>query len=185
MGGFNAHASNIVTAVYLATGQDPAQNVGSSNCITLMERSGETGEDLYVSCSMPSIECGTVGGGTVLGPQAACLEMLGIRGSHPTQPGENARLLARIVCASVLAGELSLMSALSAGQLVKSHLTLNRSSTNIAQLSNSVSSVSLGDGRGGYRISTEPETPKFKRSISEAPLTAPNQMDFLRVPAEH
>jgi hydroxymethylglutaryl-CoA reductase (NADPH) len=36
-GGFNAHASNIVTAIFLATGQDPAQNVESSNCITLME----------------------------------------------------------------------------------------------------------------------------------------------------
>ena len=36
-GGFNAHAANIVTAVFLATGQDPAQNVESSNCMTLME----------------------------------------------------------------------------------------------------------------------------------------------------
>ena len=38
VGGFNAHAANILTAIYLATGQDPAQNVESSNCITLMER---------------------------------------------------------------------------------------------------------------------------------------------------
>jgi hydroxymethylglutaryl-CoA reductase (NADPH) len=37
IGGFNAHAANIVTAVFLATGQDPAQNVESSNCITIME----------------------------------------------------------------------------------------------------------------------------------------------------
>jgi len=37
VGGFNAHAANILTAVFLATGQDPAQNVESSNCITLME----------------------------------------------------------------------------------------------------------------------------------------------------
>lgn len=37
IGGFNAHAANIVTAMFLATGQDPAQNVGSSSCITLME----------------------------------------------------------------------------------------------------------------------------------------------------
>lgn len=40
LGGFNAHASNVVTAVYLATGQDPAQNVESSTCITLMEEMG-------------------------------------------------------------------------------------------------------------------------------------------------
>jgi len=37
-GGFNAHAANIVTAMFLATGQDPAQNVESSNCITIMEK---------------------------------------------------------------------------------------------------------------------------------------------------
>jgi hydroxymethylglutaryl-CoA reductase (NADPH) len=37
VGGFNAHAANILTAVFLATGQDPAQNVESSNCKTLME----------------------------------------------------------------------------------------------------------------------------------------------------
>lgn len=37
IGGFNAHASNLVTAVFLATGQDPAQNVESSSCITTMK----------------------------------------------------------------------------------------------------------------------------------------------------
>ena len=37
IGGFNAHAANILTAMFLATGQDPAQNVESSNCMTLME----------------------------------------------------------------------------------------------------------------------------------------------------
>lgn len=36
IGGFNAHASNIVSAIFLATGQDIAQNVESSNCITTM-----------------------------------------------------------------------------------------------------------------------------------------------------
>eukprot|EP00978_Attheya_sp_CCMP212_P047085 scaffold421219_cov56-Attheya_sp.AAC.1 len=30
MGGFNAHAANIVTVIFLATGQDPVQNVESS-----------------------------------------------------------------------------------------------------------------------------------------------------------
>ena len=55
LGGFNAHASNIVSAIYLATGQDPAQNVESSNCITMME-AANGGHDLYISVSMPSIE---------------------------------------------------------------------------------------------------------------------------------
>lgn len=38
IGGFNAHAANVVTAMFLATGQDPAQNVESSNCITVMRK---------------------------------------------------------------------------------------------------------------------------------------------------
>lgn len=40
-----------------------------------MELTGTHGEDLYISCTMPSIEVGTVGGGTVLNPQAACLQV--------------------------------------------------------------------------------------------------------------
>uniref|UniRef100_A0AAQ5X6F6 3-hydroxy-3-methylglutaryl-coenzyme A reductase n=1 Tax=Amphiprion ocellaris TaxID=80972 RepID=A0AAQ5X6F6_AMPOC len=134
IGGFNAHAANIVTAIYIACGQDPAQTVGSSNCITQMEPAGPAGEDLYMSCTMPSIELGTVGGGTNLPPQQACLQMLGVEGSSPDQPGENARQLARVVCATVLAGELSLMAALAAGHLVKSHMTHNSCTAKSRQL---------------------------------------------------
>ena len=54
-------------------------------------------------------------------------QMLGVAGSHIDHPGENACRLARIICATVMAGELSLMSALAAGHLVKSHLKHNRS----------------------------------------------------------
>ena len=38
LGGFNAHASNIVAAMFIATGQDPAQVVESSQCITIMKK---------------------------------------------------------------------------------------------------------------------------------------------------
>ena len=68
IGGFNAHAANVVTAVFIATGQDPAQNVESSNCLTILE-SVNQGRDLFISCTMPSIEVGSVGGGTVLEAQ--------------------------------------------------------------------------------------------------------------------
>ncbi|ORY07206.1 hypothetical protein K493DRAFT_310283 [Basidiobolus meristosporus CBS 931.73] len=125
IGGFNAHAANILTAIYLATGQDPAQNVESSTCITLMEAVND-GQDLLVTCTMPSIEVGTIGGGTQLPPQSACLDILGVRGPHPTEPGANSQQLARIICAAVLAGELSLCSALASGDLVKSHMIHNR-----------------------------------------------------------
>lgn len=92
-----------------------------------MEPWAENGQDLYISCTMPSLEIGTVGGGTVLPAQAACLDMLGVRGPHETEHGENAKQLARVICGAVLAGELSLMAALASGHLVKSHLRYNRS----------------------------------------------------------
>ncbi|KAI0089002.1 hydroxymethylglutaryl-coenzyme A reductase-domain-containing protein [Irpex rosettiformis] len=129
VGGFNAHAANILTAIFLATGQDPAQNVESSNCMTLMEPTNG-GEDLLMTVSMPCIEVGTVGGGTILPPQGAVLEMLGVRGAHPTNPGQNAQQLARIIAAAVMAGELSLISALAAGHLVRAHMAHNRSQVN-------------------------------------------------------
>lgn len=58
--------------------------------------------------------------------QSACLGMLGVKGTSVDGPGMNASKLARIVCATVLAGELSLMAALTAGDLVRSHLRHNR-----------------------------------------------------------
>ncbi|KAK9693862.1 3-hydroxy-3-methylglutaryl-coenzyme A (HMG-CoA) reductase isozyme [Basidiobolus ranarum] len=125
IGGFNAHAANILTAIFIATGQDPAQNVESSNCITLMEAVHD-GRDLLVTCTMPSVEVGTIGGGTQLAPQSACLDILGVSGPHLSSPGANAQRLARIICAAVMAGELSLCAALASGDLVKSHMSHNR-----------------------------------------------------------
>ncbi|KAH1031070.1 hypothetical protein J1N35_043244 [Gossypium stocksii] len=134
LGGFNAHASNIVTAIYIATGQDPAQNVESSHCMTMMEAVND-GKDLHISVTMPSIEAGTVGGGTQLASQSACLNLLGVKGASKDVAGANSRMLATIVAGAVLAGELSLMSALAAGQLVKSHMKYNRSSKDMSNLS--------------------------------------------------
>ena len=66
--------------------------------------------------------------------------MLGVKGPHPTNPGANAAQLARVVCATVLAGELSLMSALAAGHLVRSHLKHNRSTNKLADNTQSTQS---------------------------------------------
>uniref|UniRef100_A0A7G3A776 3-hydroxy-3-methylglutaryl coenzyme A reductase n=1 Tax=Lutzomyia longipalpis TaxID=7200 RepID=A0A7G3A776_LUTLO len=155
IGGNNAHAANMVTAIFIATGQDPAQNVTSSNCSTSMEVCGETGEDLYVTCTMPSLEVGTIGGGTVLPAQSACLEMLGVRGAHATHPAENAKRLARIVCATVMAGEISLMSALVNSDLVKSHMRHNRSY--IAINSGTPSRVSSATGESFLNLNKNPK----------------------------
>uniref|UniRef100_A0AC35UAS9 3-hydroxy-3-methylglutaryl coenzyme A reductase n=1 Tax=Rhabditophanes sp. KR3021 TaxID=114890 RepID=A0AC35UAS9_9BILA len=129
IGGWNAHAANIVTAIFLATGQDAAQIVSSSMCLTQMEKINNG--DLYITCTMKCLEVGTVGGGTILAPQKNMLDFLACAGSNIQNPGENSRRLAQIICGTVLAGELSLMAAQCTGDLVKSHLIHNRSNINL------------------------------------------------------
>ncbi|KAJ0770783.1 putative hydroxymethylglutaryl-CoA reductase (NADPH) [Helianthus annuus] len=81
LGGFNAHANNNVSAIYIASGQDLAQNIESFHCITMMETVNE-GRDPQVSVRMSSIEVATVGGDTQLASQLACLNLLGVKGSN-------------------------------------------------------------------------------------------------------
>ena len=77
LGGNNAHAANIVAAMFLATGQDMAQVVESSHCLDFMEECVKGQERaLYMSVTLPAIEVGTIGGGTGLAPQHACIELM-------------------------------------------------------------------------------------------------------------
>ncbi|WP_339104889.1 hydroxymethylglutaryl-CoA reductase (NADPH) [Haloterrigena salinisoli] len=125
--GFNAHAANVVAAAFLATGQDEAQVVEAANAITTMDaREREDGTtDLYASVSLASLEVGTVGGGTKLPTQAEALEVLGLRGGGDP-PGSNADALAEIIAVGALAGELSLLGALSSRHLASAHEDLGR-----------------------------------------------------------
>jgi hydroxymethylglutaryl-CoA reductase (NADPH) len=120
--GFNAHAANVVAAVFLATGQDAAQVVEGSNAITTVE---QRGEDLYASVTLASLEVGTVGGGTKLPTQQAGLEMLGVSGGGDPA-GSNADALAEVIAAGSLAGELSLLGALASRHLSSAHADLGR-----------------------------------------------------------
>lgn len=120
--GFNAHAANIVAAIFISCGQDPAHVVEASNAMTLMEL---TDNGLYCSVTLPSLALGTVGGGTVLGAQQECLSMLGAVGAGDP-PGANSKKFSEIVAATVLAGEISLIGALAARHLAKAHAELGR-----------------------------------------------------------
>ncbi|CEF61782.1 3-hydroxy-3-methylglutaryl-coenzyme A reductase [Strongyloides ratti] len=133
IGGWNAHAANIVAALFLATGQDAAQVVSSSMCLTQMEKT--LNGDLYISCTMKCIEVGTIGGGTILSPQKSCLNLLNCEGSNIQEPSSNSKKLAVIICSTVLAGELSLMAAQCSDDLVRSHLKLNRSNLALSHVS--------------------------------------------------
>ncbi|MDR0768149.1 MAG: hydroxymethylglutaryl-CoA reductase (NADPH) [Methanosarcinales archaeon] len=121
--GFNAHAANIVAAIFLACGQDPAHVVEGSLCITEMDLA-ENG-DLICSVTMPAVEVGTVGGGTTIATQQECLKLLDVAGAGAV-PGENALALSEIVTAAVLAGEISLVAAQAAGHLARAHSQLGR-----------------------------------------------------------
>lgn len=82
--------------------------------------------DLKASVTMPSIEVGIIGGGTVLEAQSAMLDLMGAREKSPEHDGRGSGSLARVISSAVLAGELSLCSALVTQDLIKSHMALNR-----------------------------------------------------------
>jgi hydroxymethylglutaryl-CoA reductase (NADPH) len=120
--GWNAHAANIVAAMFIACGQDPAHVVEGSLCITTVDPAEE---GVYISVTLPALPVGTVGGGTSLDTQAECLNMLRVAGGGDP-PGTNAKALAEIIGAGVLAGEISLLGALAAQHLARAHVALGR-----------------------------------------------------------
>ena len=131
-GGFNAHAANIVAAIFAACGQDLAQVGTSAMCLTHMRVDADG--VLIASCTMPNVEVGVVGGGTHLPPQRACLRLLcgGSTGASSGDTEEEGRdgvtpeTVARVLCSAVLAAELSLLAALTTHTLVQAHMALNR-----------------------------------------------------------
>lgn len=110
--GFNAQFANILSAVFLATGQDVAHITEGSVGITTAEIIGES---LKVGVYLPDILIGTVGGGTGLATQSEALSIIGKNN------------LAEGIGGAVLAGEISLLASLSEGSLGRAHIRLGRS----------------------------------------------------------
>lgn len=108
-----AHSANGITAMFIATGQDVANVSESSAGVVYTELTPE--KDLYISITVPSLIVATYGGGTSLATQRECLEVLGCYGKG----GVNK--LAEIIAGVVLAGEISLASAISSSDWVSSH----------------------------------------------------------------
>ncbi len=116
--GINAHYANALAALYIACGQDAACVAESAIGMTRIEvdRNG----DLYASVTLPNLMVGTVGGGTGLPSQKACLELMGLHGSGKSQA------LAEVCAALCLAGELSIVGAFCAGHFSRAHHKLAR-----------------------------------------------------------
>jgi hydroxymethylglutaryl-CoA reductase (NADPH) len=108
-----AHSPNGITAMFIATGQDVANVSESSAGIVYTEVTDN--RDLYISITIPSLIVATYGGGTGLATQRECLEILDCWGRGKV------RKLAEIIAGVVLAGEISLASAISSLDWVSSH----------------------------------------------------------------
>jgi hydroxymethylglutaryl-CoA reductase (NADPH) len=107
------HSANGITAMFIATGQDVA-NVAESSALYGYSELLPNG-DYYASVTLPSLIVATYGGGTGLATQRECLELLGCYGKG------GVRKLTEIIAATVLAGELSLGSAVVAEEWVEAH----------------------------------------------------------------
>lgn len=107
------HSANAITAMFIALGQDVANVSESSAGVAYAELTPE--KDLYFSITIPSLIVATYGGGTGLATQRECLELLDCYGR------ERVNKLAEIVAGVVLAGEISLASAISSSDWVSSH----------------------------------------------------------------
>ncbi|MBL7132442.1 MAG: hydroxymethylglutaryl-CoA reductase [Candidatus Omnitrophica bacterium] len=116
--GINAQCANALAAIFIACGQDVAQVVNAVAGLSMCEITKKG--DLYVALRMPNLVVGTVGGGTALGTQRECLNILGCYGSG------KAKKFAEIVTATLLAGEISIAAALTTGEFIKAHVEVRK-----------------------------------------------------------
>ena len=116
--GVQGHCANAITALFIACGQDAACVSEAAVGITDLELA-EDGA-LHACLTMPNLIVGTVGGGTGLPSQRAALAVMGLVGAG------NARSFAEVTAALCLAGELSLIGAISAGDFAAAHARLAR-----------------------------------------------------------
>jgi len=116
--GVQGHYANGLAALYIACGQDAACVAESAVGVTRFELTG--GGDLYAAVTLPNLIVGTVGGGTELPSQKASLELMGLAGAGKS------RAFAEVAAGLTLAGELSIIGALSAGHFTEAHQQLAR-----------------------------------------------------------
>ncbi|MFA6599651.1 MAG: response regulator [Candidatus Omnitrophota bacterium] len=110
----NVHAANAITAIFMACGQDVADLSSSHVCATSVQLADE-GKGLIVECVLRNLLVATVGGGTGLGTQSECLNIMGCLGTGKSDQ------FAEIVAATVLAGEFPTAAAVISETYVDIH----------------------------------------------------------------
>ena len=118
----NVHAANGITAICLATGQDMA-DISSSHVCHSVGKAVNNKQDFLVEVELPNLLVATVGGGTGLGTQKECLELIGCFGSG------KADKFAEIIAATVLAGEFTTAAAVVNQTYVDIHNKYGRNKT--------------------------------------------------------
>jgi hydroxymethylglutaryl-CoA reductase (NADPH) len=139
--GSTINVGNLLAAVFIATGQDPASITECAHGLLIVrpatkqeiETQGMTRGDprvgvgegvtysgVYASLTLPGLVIGTVGGGTQLATQKECLSMMGCYGK------DGVFRLAEIIAGFALGLDLSLISAIASGQFATAHEKLGR-----------------------------------------------------------
>lgn len=118
--GTQGHFANGLAGLYLACGQDAACVAESAVGHTRFEVL--SGGNLYCSATLPGVMVATVGGGTGLPSQKACLDILGLSGP------DKAPALAEVAAALCLAGEISIVGAICSGEFTRAHQQMARAS---------------------------------------------------------
>ena len=112
------HASNALTAIYIATGQDTACVAENSVGHFTVEK---VDDGITWRLTLPSMTVGTVGGGTRLNQQQQNLQLLGCDSSE-----HSSRKLAEIIGAAALGLEISLGSAIMSHTWTSAHMKYGR-----------------------------------------------------------
>jgi len=112
--GCNAQFANGLAGMYIACGQDVAHITNASVGLNMLETTKNG--DLYAALKLPNILVGTVGGGTALGTQRECLEMIGCYGK------DKSKKFAEIVAATLLAGEIGICAGITSDEFLEPHI---------------------------------------------------------------
>ncbi len=118
-GNSNSHHShsNVLAAIYIATGQDPATLPEAAFAQNVLRHDVEN-DTLLWEASLPNVNVGTVGGGTNLPTQKECLEIMGCHGSG------NVEKFAELCAVTSLANEISFWGSVCAEEWVGAHADL-------------------------------------------------------------
>ncbi|ENH71630.1 3-hydroxy-3-methylglutaryl-coenzyme A reductase [Fusarium oxysporum f. sp. cubense] len=119
--GSNINTVNIIAAMFIATGQDPASTAEACWSHLTSELDPKTGA-LTMSLYLPSLPVGTIGGGTGLPMQREALKLLKCDGDGA---GQKERL-AGLIAAFGLALDASTSAAITNDTFTASHMRLGR-----------------------------------------------------------